>query len=1388
MKRVFILIVAIFFVSGLKAQPWMENISHEKLESGEVTFYDIQDAFNEYWEPFNVEKGYYEVDGEKQKAGGWKQFKRWEWYWENRIDPKTGAFPNKSAMEVFQEYLQQSQGARSTSGNWTSMGPSTTGGGYAGLGRLNCIGFHPTDNNTFYVGAASGGVWKTSDGGSTWTPISDSIGALGVSDIIVEATAADDILYIATGDRDHSDTYSIGVLKSTDGGATWVTTGLTWTQSQYNLINRLLRDPTNSNIFYAATDNGLYKSTDTCTNWSLIYSAQEFIDLEFKPGDPQTLYGSNWNGDIYKSTNSGSTWSSSLTTNGKRTQLAVSSNDPTVVYAVMANSSNALKGVYKSTDSGSSFSLVYNSVNMLGWSCDGSGGGGQGWYDLCIIADPNQANTVFVGGVNTWKSTDGGSSWVINNHWSNTCGGIATTVHADKHYFAYQNGTSTLFECNDGGLYSTSDAGANWSHLGSGLIISQIYRLGVAQTTPDDVICGLQDNGTKALLTNVWDDVIGGDGMECLIDYSNSNTQYGELYYGDIYRTTNHWSSKTLISGGISGNAAWVTPYVQDPNSSNTLYVGYQDVWKSTNQGNSWSQISNWGSSTLKSLAVAPSNSSTIYAATNGTLYATTNGGSSWSDITGSLPTGSANITYISVKDDDPNTVWVSMSGFNSYGVFQSTNGGSSWSNISTGLPSLPVNSVIQNHQNNTDVELYAGTDVGVYIKVGSANWTAFFDGLPNVVVNELDIYYDNSNPSNSRIRAATYGRGLWESDLYSTSPVPVADFTADDTNPTIEDTVSFTDLSTNTPTSWAWTFTPSTVTYLEGTSSSSQNPEVRFDATGLYTVSLTATNTGGSGTETKTDYINATDPAPVADFSADNTNPTTIDTVAFTDMSTNNPTSWTWDFTPATITYMDGTNANSQHPKVRFDATGLYTVSLTAINAGGSGTETKTDYVDVTDPAPVADFSADNTSPTTEDTVAFTDMSTNNPTSWSWDFTPSTITYMDGTSANSQNPNVRFDATGLYTVELTATNAGGSGTEIKTDYINAVDPAPVADFSADNTNPTTDDTVAFTDLSTNNPTSWTWDFDPATVTYVDGTNANSQNPKVRFDATGNYTVTLTATNASGSGTETKTDYIQVTDLAPVADFSADNTNPSTGETVSFTDLSLNTPTSWDWSFDPATITYMEGTSSASQNPKVRFDEAGLYTVTLIATNAAGSSTETKTDYIEAVVLAPVADFSADNLEPTTDETVKFSDLSVNAPASWAWSFTPATITYMEGTGADSQNPMVRFDEPGKYTVSLTATNTGGSGTETKIDYINALLIGIGDNSLEDIAVWAFDQHVYITLPPGMNAEIEIYNLQGIKILQKEIAGRPVMMNQSGFFIVRLITDQGVKVVKIFLN
>ena len=771
MRILTLTILAILVNVTVYAQPWLKNLPVNKSKA-ELTLFDYQHAFESYWAPFNVSKGKYVENGVTKKAPGWKQFKRWEYEMQSLVNPATGEFPKQTALQVVEEFNQSNpRTAVTNTANWTPLGPTSSFSGYSGIGRLNCIAFHPTDNNTYWVGAAAGGIWRTTDNGATWTCLTNNTGALAVSNIAVTSDyATSNTIYIATGDRDGWDNRSIGVLKSTDGGTTWNPTGISYTIFEGRMVNRLLIDPTNNNILIAATTIGVYKTTDGGTTWNQQMFGGEFIDMEFKPGNSNIIYGSTKGGEIFLCTD-GNTFGPAVFSDGnaRRMELAISSNQPDWVYAVAANGDNGLYGIYKSTNSGASFSQVFSGEikNLLTWESDGSGTGGQGWYDLALAASPIDANIILVGGVNTWRSTNGGVDWSLVNHWY---GDGVQAVHADKHMLAYRN-NGNLYECNDGGVYSSGNNGTNWVDRTNGIQISQMYRLGVSQTDPDDIITGLQDNGSKLHTGPNWYDVRGGDGMECLIDYTDVNIQYATVYYGEIDRTTNHWQSSTAIQP--KDNGAWVTPYIIDQNDPATLYAGYEDIWKTTDRGDTWEQISflNIGDK-VRSMAIASSDSRYLYISDYNTIWRTTDGGGTWSDITNNLPVGGAGIDYITVKNDDPNTIWVALSGYSNPGVYQSINGGASWTNMSAGLPPIPAYCVVQNIQSQLEVQLYLGTELGVYYKKGNNDWEPYSNGLPNVKIGEIEIYYAG-NPGESRLRAATFGRGLWETPIeYTATPM----------------------------------------------------------------------------------------------------------------------------------------------------------------------------------------------------------------------------------------------------------------------------------------------------------------------------------------------------------------------------------------------------------------------------------------------------------------------------------------------------------------------------------------------------------------------------------------------------------------------------------------
>jgi len=850
-QSISVLLFLSFF--NVRAQTWVE-----KLHDTTQNFYSIQQEFNTYWQNKPYERG-----------KGYKAFRRWEWFTEPRVYPsgdmKLGS--RAKAMEEFQNYLIQNpiaaqkinaRIASSTSGNWTALGPfgSPIGGD---AGRITFIRFMPGNLNTIFVGTAAGGMWMSTDAGVTWTTNTNSLEVLGCSDLAINSLNTS-IMYLATGDVDAGDTHSTGVLKSTDGGVTWATTGLTYSVSSQRSIGRLLINPLNPNILFAATSQGIYRTNNAGANWFLVKSGN-FKDMEYRPNDTSTVYGVTASA-FYKSVTGGNTSASfvqvtsGLTTGGARQVVSVTPADPNYVYILRSASDNSFGGLYRSTDAGVTFTLMSSTPNIFGWDVAGTDTGGQGWYDIACGVSPTNKNEVICGGVNTWKSTNGGTSWALNTHWYG--GGGKPYVHADLHVVEYATGT-TCYLGTDGGIAKTTN-GTSWASINGQMNIAQVYRMGQSTTNANYILTGHQDNGSNLYNGTTWDEVYGGDGADCFVDWSNDNVLVESYVNGDFNISNNAGGTWASISAGLTGTAAWVAPIIQSPHVANTYYCGYQQVYKSTNKGTTWTQLGTISSSgSLLFLAAAPSNSLVLYAASGSGIYKTVNGGSTWTTITNTLPTGTAQITRIAVDNLDANNVFVTFSGYSAANkVFVTTDGGASWTNISSGLPNLPVNCVV--YTNNSNDAIYVGTDVGVYYRDGSMNsWTPYMTGLPNVIVNDFEIFY----PTN-KLRAATYGRGVWESDLYSNpSSLPIANYSTSFSSACINTPFVFSDQSSGLPSAWSWTLTGASPAV-----SAVKNPTVTYTSAGVYTVSLVSTNANGSSA-VYTNTISVTNPPPLAVTSA---------------------------------------------------------------------------------------------------------------------------------------------------------------------------------------------------------------------------------------------------------------------------------------------------------------------------------------------------------------------------------------------------------------------------------------------------------------------------------------------------------------------------------------
>ena len=846
-------LVFIFAFSGKAQNTWQKKMSDRN-----ENFFTIESDFENY-------KNSKLLNSKTIPKGlGIKQFERWRYYWQGRVDVNGNFPPEGHVLNEMENYRNSHSNFRyaSGTGTWEQLGPiplpANGTGQLNGSGRLNCIAFHPTNPNIIFVGAPAGGFWKSEDNGVTWAEYSNGLTRLGVSAIVIHPTNPNTI-YIGTGDRDAGDAPGYGVWRSLDGGLTWAALN---SGMGNRTVNDLVIDPSNSNIMYAACSNGyIYRTNNGGTSWSQSsFLGQNPKDIALHPTNSSIIYvGTGGSSQFHRSSDSGVTFTqitSGLTTSGNRLALAVSPNQPNWVYALIGGGSG-LVGVYRSTDGGLNFTTRTTTPNILGYATNG-GTGSQSWYDLVIVADPTNADVIYTGGVNIWKSTDGGATMNCASYWVGPSGGV-DGVHADQHALEFSPFTNNLYSGNDGGLYVTTDGAANWDDLSSGLAIAQLYKIGVSQTVQDLVINGHQDNGTSISRGTNFITEIGGDGMECIIDPTDETYMYGALYYGDIRRSTNGGTSFSAISGSVTEGGAWVTPYKLDPNNANTMFAGYANIWKNTavRTGTTWTQISNFGGTNyITDLAIAPSNSNVMYVSragtnrffrTNDALGATP----TWTNITANLPVASTP-KDIEIDPANPAHLYIALGN----DIYESTNSGNSWTNISGTLPNISLNTIVIDNASAVGA-IYVGMDVGVYYRDNNmSDWSPYGTGLPNVEITELEIHYNNLE-CRSTIYASTYGQGLWKGDLKDPGNLaPNACFYANTTNGCVGNTFTLYDNSDFSPTSWSWSITPATFVYVNSTNSTSQNPQIQFTTAGTYTISLTATNTFGNDIKTNPSYI----------------------------------------------------------------------------------------------------------------------------------------------------------------------------------------------------------------------------------------------------------------------------------------------------------------------------------------------------------------------------------------------------------------------------------------------------------------------------------------------------------------------------------------------------
>jgi photosystem II stability/assembly factor-like uncharacterized protein len=709
-----------------------------------------------------------------------------DWFWNQRAFPHGDIDPagyrlalsqaEAKSKEADQLRLSGQKNALLTA-DWQQAGPDNIGG------RVTDLAVHPTDANVCYAAMATGGVFKTIDGGTTWTPIFDRGDVITVGDVTLDPQQPETI-YVGTGEA-NANSYSFfgnGLYRSTDGGASWVHLGLAETL----YIPRVVVDPTDSQkLFVAATgrlfgtdaNRGVYRSLDGGANWDKVFALTDSTsctDLMINPDNPQILYAAMWervrgltyrtsggpSSGIWRSVDGGDTWSEMTVglptgTNVGRIGITICAQQPDVLYATYADAGGEFYGVYKSTNGGDTWTATSSSAMGGIYS-------NFGWYFGQIRVDPVNPNNVFVMGVPMYRSTTGGSSWFETG----------SNIHVDHHALEFcPSQPSRVYGGSDGGLHVSNNSGGTWTKLYD-QPTNQFYEIGIDYLQPQRLYGGTQDNGTlrtpDGSVSN-WERIFGGDGFVTIIDYTDSDVIYCEYQYGNLNKSTNGgaWFSWAMNGIGSSDRHNWNTPVVMDPVNPQVLYYGSHLLYKSIDGADNWEPISGdltngdqgAGFGTITTIAVAPSATSIIYAGTDdGNVWAYRPFGGQWVDITAGLP--ERWVTEVAVDPTNASIAYATFSGLRwnepISNVFRTENGGNTWQDIGQDLPEAPVNCI----EVDPDYPgiLYVGTDVGVYYSLNSGQtWQELGVGLPRAPVLDLAFHQPTR-----MLAAGTHGRSIF--------------------------------------------------------------------------------------------------------------------------------------------------------------------------------------------------------------------------------------------------------------------------------------------------------------------------------------------------------------------------------------------------------------------------------------------------------------------------------------------------------------------------------------------------------------------------------------------------------------------------------------------------
>ena len=696
------------------------------------------------------------------------------------------AFPNKDIpqdayMNAYMYYKTHFLQGISRAGTdaWHSIGPNNVGG------RTLGIALDPKDPEIIWLGSAGGGLWKSTVGGKGVNAWSFVPTGFPVSSVTSVAIAPDDnkIMYIGTGevytygsstngliDRPTRGSVGIGILKSTDGGASWKKS-LDWSYQQQKGIWKIIVNPYKSSTVYAATTEGVYKSTNAGSTWALVLDQKMVTDMAIDKSDTSIVYAgvgnmSSVNKGLYQTQNAGKSWtilSNGLPKNSQNGRIIVSvcEGNTNVVMAAVYNAYSTV-GIYRSSNKGKSWRQVLPVSEICSY---------QGWYARGLLIKSDDTNSVVIGGVELFRSKSGGNNFAQVSNLNNP-----STLHSDIHdIIANPNDPSKIYVLTDGGLYRSDDFGTSYYECTDAYVTSQHYIGSTSFVDTSTILSGLQDNYSIGYQGNkYWIGLVGGDGCYNAINHKNESVQYVAYQYLNVYRTTTGGSNYSSIINSPSDPAgtnrtAFLAPYLLCPSNPDVMYAAGDSMLKSTDGGTNISNIGPGkldGGNIILSIAVSESSTDSIYCATAPSdarpmhVFRSIDGGKNYKDITGTnLPNRYPR--RITVNPHNSKELYIVYSGFGNGHIFKSTDAGNSWTDISVDLPNIPFHCLMV-YPRNTKY-LFAGSDIGAFTSNdGGKTWKDFSEGWGDMAM-VFDLVY---SPIDQSILAFTHGRGVYRRSL----------------------------------------------------------------------------------------------------------------------------------------------------------------------------------------------------------------------------------------------------------------------------------------------------------------------------------------------------------------------------------------------------------------------------------------------------------------------------------------------------------------------------------------------------------------------------------------------------------------------------------------------